>query len=108
VPLGFLHHKASDNPHEIYRLGSLRDRRIGRPCRPAHAVPLRRAADVDRAIEVKVVDIVIELAHQQTGHGLIANTQDLCARAGRRYVLVAPTNFVIETEARDCCAVAVE
>jgi hypothetical protein len=31
---------------------------------------LGRAADVNRAIEVKVVDVVIELAHEQTGHGL--------------------------------------
>jgi hypothetical protein len=56
-----------------------------------------RASKVDGAIKVKVVDIVKELAHQQAWHRFVTDAQHLGSRADRSYVLVTPTNFVIET-----------
>src|SRR6476646_4071343 len=38
---------------------------------------LGRAADVDGAIQIQVVDVVKELAHQQPWHRLVANAQHL-------------------------------
>src|SRR6476661_5994179 len=67
-----------------------------------------RAAKVDGAIEIEVVDVVIELADQQSCHGLVADAQHLRACADGSYVLVAPTNFVVETKAGNGCAVSVE
>ena len=67
-----------------------------------------RAANVDRTVEIKVVDIVVEIAHQQSGHRLIADAQHLGARADWSYVLEAPSDFVIETQAGDGCAVGIE
>src|SRR5262245_6970972 len=67
-----------------------------------------RAANVDRAIEIEVVDIVVEIAHHPSGHRLIADAQHLGARADWSYVLIAPSDFVIETQAGDGCAVGIE
>src|SRR5262245_52287536 len=69
---------------------------------------LGRAADVNRAVEIKVVDVVIELANQQSRHGLVANAKHFRACADWGYVLVTPANFVIETETGNRCAVGVE
>src|SRR5262249_60047086 len=68
----------------------------------------RRAANVDRAVEIEIVDIVVKVAHQQSGHRLIADAQHLGARADRSYVLEAPSDFVIETQASNGCAVGIE
>src|SRR5262245_54653657 len=68
----------------------------------------RGAANVDRAIKVKVVDVVIEVADQEARHRLVADAQHFCACADRGYVLVTPPDFVIETEAGDRCAIGVE
>src|SRR5215813_8744851 len=67
-----------------------------------------RAANVDRAVEIEIVDIVVEIADQQSGHWLIADAQHRGARANWSYVLVAPSDFVIETQASDGCAVGIE
>src|SRR5215470_2734953 len=67
-----------------------------------------RAANVDRAVEIEIVDIVVEIADQQSGHWLIADAQHLGARANWSYVLVAPSDFVIETQASDGRAVGIE
>src|SRR6476659_4326476 len=50
----------------------------------------RRAADVDHAVEIEVVDVVIELVHLYTAGGLIADAQHLRTRTNGGYVLVAP------------------
>src|ERR1700704_400003 len=86
----------------VEELGYLADRSVG------FAFKLGRAANVDGAVEIKVVDIVIELSHDQALHGLVANAQDLAARAHGSYVLVTPTNFVVETEAGNRSAIGVE
>ena len=46
------------------------------------------AADVDRAIEIEVGDVVVELAHHQAGHWLIADAQHLRSGADGSYVLI--------------------
>ena len=63
-----------------------------------------RAANVHRSVEIEVIDIVVKIAHQQSGHRLIADAQHLGARADWSYVLVAPPDFVIETQAGDISA----
>jgi hypothetical protein len=66
------------------------------------------APNVDRAIEIKVVGIVKEVADQQARHGLVADAQHFCSRADRCYVLIAPPYFVVETHAGNRCAIGVE
>src|SRR5262245_52110700 len=67
-----------------------------------------RAPNIDRAIKVEVVDIVVELAHKQSRDGLVADSQHLRARAQGSYVLVTPPDFVIEAQAGNGSAVGVE
>src|SRR6185503_20344937 len=50
----------------------------------------RRAADVDHAVEIEVVDVMIELVHLDASGGLIADAQHLRARTNGGYVLVTP------------------
>src|SRR5688572_24619859 len=67
-----------------------------------------RAADVDRAVEVEIVDVVVEVAHHQAGDGLVADAQHLRSGADGGYVLEAPADFVIETQAGNRCPVGVQ
>src|ERR1700720_1345595 len=67
-----------------------------------------RAPNVDRAIEIEIVDILIELTDQQPRHGLLADAQHLRAVAHRSYMLIAPPDFVIEPQAGDRGAIGVE
>src|SRR5439155_17424445 len=66
------------------------------------------AANIDRAIEIEVDHVLIELAHQQARHRLVADAQHLRTIADGGDVLVAPTNLVIETQTRNGCAIGVE
>src|SRR5258705_72143 len=66
----------------------------------------RGAANVDRAIKIKVVDIVIEVADQQARHRLVADAQHFRAGADRGHGLATPPDFVIETEAGNRFATA--
>src|SRR5882757_7871034 len=65
-----------------------------------------RAPNVDRAIEIQIVDILIGLADQQPRHGLLADAQHLGAVAHGGEMLIAPPDFVIERGRRQwhhCC-----
>ena len=66
------------------------------------------APDVDRAIEVEIVDVVVELTHKQAPHRFVADAQHLRSGADGSDVLVAPPDFVIETQARNGCAIGVQ
>jgi hypothetical protein len=69
---------------------------------------LGRAADVDRAIEIDVVDVVIKLAHQQARDGFVANAQYLRSGSDGRDVLVTPPDLVIQTQASNGGAVGIQ
>jgi hypothetical protein len=51
---------------------------------------------------------VIELTHQQSGHGLVTDAQHFGSGAGRSYMLITPANFVVEAKAGNCRAIGVE
>src|SRR5882672_292502 len=67
-----------------------------------------RAPNVDCAIEIEIVDILIGLADQQPRHGLLADAQHLRAVAHRGDMLIAPPDFVIEPQAGDSGTIGVE
>jgi hypothetical protein len=71
-------------------------------------IELGGAPNVDCAIEVNVDDVVKELTYQQSWYGLVADAKHFGACAYRGDVVVAPANFVIETQASDACAVGVK
>jgi len=54
------------------------------------------ASNIDSAVKIKIVDVVVKLPNQQPWNRLVANPQHLSSRTDRRYVLVTPTNFVIK------------
>jgi hypothetical protein len=67
-----------------------------------------RAPNVDRAIEIEIVDLLKGLADQQPRHGLLADAQHLRAVAHRSDMLIAPPDFVIEPQAGDRGTIGVE
>jgi hypothetical protein len=68
----------------------------------------RCASNVDGAVKVKIINVAVDLPYQESRDWFIADTQHFRPRSDWSYVLVTPTNFVIETEAGDCCAIGVE
>src|SRR5688572_32680478 len=68
----------------------------------------RRAADVGEAVKVIVDNEVVHVADLNASYRLIADAQHFCARSLRRDVLVAPSHFVIEAQARNGGAACVE
>src|SRR4051812_636065 len=58
------------------------------------------AAYVDHAVEIEVIDIVIELPHRHTPGGLVTDAQHFGARARRWNVLKAPSAS-LEPETRN-------
>jgi hypothetical protein len=65
-------------------------------------------ADVDRAVEVIIINVMIDLSDQWPIGGLAAHTQHLGACADRCNVLVTPPLLIIEAQAGDGGAIRVE
>jgi hypothetical protein len=67
-----------------------------------------RAAYVDGAVQIQVVDISVGLADQQAWNRLVPDTQHLSTGADWGNVLITPADLVIETKARNRRTVRVE
>src|SRR5258708_8907403 len=77
-------------------------RRVGGKFHP------RCTADVRKTVEIVIDNIVKQLADVYSLHGLIADPQHLRPRSQCGNMLVAPSHFVIDTQACNCFAASVE
>src|SRR5206468_1408944 len=53
------------------------------------------ASDIDHAVEIEVIDIVVELAHCWSTRRLVADAKHLCSRPEWRNMLIAPPAFLM-------------
>src|SRR5262245_36828035 len=72
------------------------------------ALKLGRTADINGAVEVIIINVMIDLAYLRPVDRLTANSQHFGTRAERCNVLETPPLLIIEAEAGDRSAVRVE